>query len=420
MNHSVRKKDWRLIARSVIGAGALTLGAGQASAQYIGTNTTVGPYVLPSTADVKTVSIMTVKDLPAGNGYKMVGIPDGLGAYRNLTIEKKRRSRESEKRLSDAAHQFTLLVNHELGNTVGVTRDHGSKGSFVSEWNIDRRTLEVITGQDLTDSPATVHTWNGTSYVSGTTAWNRFCSADLPAEGTFYHKKGKSGTGTLDRIFLNGEETDAGRAFAHVATRRHKGESWQLPRLGRVAFENVLASPYAQDKTIVVTMDDASANAFLTSPPDPTTGDFPSELHVYIGGKQKSGHPIEQAGLTNGKLYGVRVFLESDLSNPLVGEDNATGLGNSSSGYLGKGRFTLETVGDAGDVSDLTEVELQQDDIDKKIFRLQRIEDGAWDPSHPNDFYFVTTASFSGNSRLWRMRFADIRNPEKGGLHGAS
>jgi hypothetical protein len=36
-------------------------------------------------------------------------------------------------------------------------------------------------------------------------------------------------------------------------------------------------------------------------------------------------------------------------------------------------------------------------------------------PSNPNDLYFVTTASFTGNSRLWRLRFVDITNPKLGG-----
>jgi hypothetical protein len=213
---------------------------------------------------------------------------------------------------------------------------------------------------------------------------------------------------------LNGEETDAGRAFAHIATGPHKGESWQLPRLGKVAFENVLASPYSQENTIIVTMDDGSANTFLTTPPNPT--DFPSELHVYVGKKQASGHAIERAGLTNGKLHGVKVFL-SDPNSPLAGEDNTYGLGNAGSGFIGKAKFTLVEMGASGDVSAMNEVQLEQDDIDKKIFRMQRIEDGAWDPrkSHANDFYFVTTASFSTNSRLWRLRFNDIKQPEKGG-----
>ncbi len=164
-------------------------------------------------------------------------------------------------------------------------------------------------------------------------------------------------------------------------------------------------------------MDDGSANTFLTTTPDPTKGDFPSEMHIYVGNKQASGHPIEKAGLTNGKLHGVKVFLESNLNAPLAGEDNTFGLGNGVSGFLGKGRFTLTESGTAGDVSALSNVQMQQDDISKKVFRMQRIEDGAWDPrrSHANDFYFVTTASFTTNSRLWRLRFEDIEHPEKGG-----
>lgn len=44
-----------------------------------------------------------------------------------------------------------------------------------------------------------------------------------------------------------------------------------------------------------------------------------------------------------------------------------------------------------------------------------RPEDGAWDPSNPNDFYFVTTASYTRPSRLWRLRFDDGSAPERGG-----
>jgi hypothetical protein len=44
-----------------------------------------------------------------------------------------------------------------------------------------------------------------------------------------------------------------------------------------------------------------------------------------------------------------------------------------------------------------------------------RPEDGAWDPSNPNDFYFVTTATYTTPSRLWRLRFDDGAEPERGG-----
>src|SRR6185295_3448212 len=53
--------------------------------------------------------------------------------------------------------------------------------------------------------------------------------------------------------------------------------------------------------------------------------------------------------------------------------------------------------------------------VANQVTNLQRPEDGSWDPNQPNDFYFVTTASFTGNSRLWRAHFTDVKHPELGG-----
>ena len=44
-----------------------------------------------------------------------------------------------------------------------------------------------------------------------------------------------------------------------------------------------------------------------------------------------------------------------------------------------------------------------------------RTEDGAWGPANRNDFYFVTTNGFNLKTRLWRLRFNDVRNPSAGG-----
>jgi len=44
-----------------------------------------------------------------------------------------------------------------------------------------------------------------------------------------------------------------------------------------------------------------------------------------------------------------------------------------------------------------------------------RPEDSAWDPQNPNVLYFVTTSSFTGNSRLYQATFTDITRPELGG-----
>jgi secreted PhoX family phosphatase len=64
-----------------------------------------------------------------------------------------------------------------------------------------------------------------------------------------------------------------------------------------------------------------------------------------------------------------------------------------------------------------TYVPLQNESKAKTITQFRRVEDGAFDPSNPNDFYFVTTDQFGGSgfSRLWRLRFDDITKPEVGG-----
>ncbi|MBI3620765.1 MAG: phytase [Nitrospirae bacterium] len=363
------------------------LAMGSASAQNIGPSTTVAPYLLPSFSGVQTTSILTVGD-SANNGYRMVGIPDGLGAFKT-------------------GQTFDLLMNHELSAGAGIARDHGSTGAFVSRWSINRNTLEVLQGRDHTPSPTDVYLWNPVSqqYTQGTTAWDRLCSADLPPQSAFYH----AGVGTPDLIFLDGEEVDNGRAWARVASGPHAGEAWQLPRLGRLAYENVVASPHGQSKTVVMLMDDGNLNTA------PIAANFPSELYVYVGDKQKNGHPVEQAGLTNGQLYGVKVYLNDGTL--VTEESNDFGFGDAGAGYVGSGRFTLVEIGDHGNVSNLSALQFEEATIAAEAFRMRRIEDGAWDPRprHKNDFYFVTTGSFTTNSRLWRLRYDDIQHPEQGG-----
>ena len=357
----------------------------------IGPSTTTEPYLVPSVPGVKFISLLTVGD--SIEGYRMVGIPDGLGAY------------------ASSNGNFTLLMNHELGGTSGIVRAHGSKGAFVSRWIIDRATLKVRRGQDFTQTPNDVYTFDPATdhYLQGTIAWQRFCSGDLAKEGAFYY----NGLGTTERIYLNGEEittvansvvVDQGRAWARVATGGHAGETWHLPLMGRMAYENLVASPHPQEKTIVALLDDSSIN---TAPL--ITSSVPSEVYFYIGRKKKHGHPIVAAGLTNGNFYGVKVSVEG---NPVTEESNDFGLGIAATGFVGNGRFSLH---DMGDVSDLTAVQIEELSFAARVTRLQRVEDGAWDPARRNDFYFVTTASLTANCRLWRLRFDDIERPEKGG-----
>jgi hypothetical protein len=267
-----------------------------------------------------------------------------------------------------------------------------------------------LKGEDLTKSGSDVHTWTGTGYVTGTTVWQRLCSADLPDEKAFRHGH----LGTSERMFMDGEEINFGRAWARIATGPNAGQAWELPRLGKLSFENVVACPHGKSKTIVALTDDGS---ITTSAPAASN---PCEVFIYVGTKQDTGNEIERAGLTNGKFYGVRVVRGGTV---VTEESNDFGLGTSTTGFVGQARFELAEIGPAGDVSGMTGLQIETEAISKNVFRLLRPEDSAWDPRAKagGDLYFVTTGNIAAdmsvavNSRLWRLRFDDLDDPLSGG-----
>jgi hypothetical protein len=407
------------LALLVAALGGLTI-ADTALAQSTGPSSSSEPYMLPVISGVSTTSILTTGDaVPGVDGpYRLAGTPDGMGVWM------------SEKLSSHHGHTktFNAVNNHEFARGDGVLRAHGSTGSFVAQWKIDARTLKVLSGRDHMTSPNDLYTWNGTSYVPGTSAFERFCSGDLADEGAYSYTRW---IGTTSRIHLNGEETtppytaDHGRAFAHVVSGPDKNRSFELPRLGKMSFENAVASPYSQRKTIVMLNDDANAATDITNPADVCpVGQFsgckspPSELFMYVGEKQGFGNTVQRAGLTNGRFYGVQVKVANTV---VTGEDKTNVFGSTSP--VTEARFGLVKLGDNGDVSGKTGVEIEEEAISKQVTQFIRIEDGAWDPrpGKQNDYYFVTTGKISSSeaswlpSRLWRVRFDDIRHPERGG-----
>lgn len=364
------------------GIASAALAAVASAGTFTGPSSSASPYLVNAHPGVDIVSILTVGDSvnakPGGVApYKMVGIPDGLGAYDN----------------GDGT--FTLLMNHELGATAGITRQHGSKGAFVSQWTIRKSDLKVLHGGDLVKQ---VYTWDAVTgaYVPtpGTTAFGRLCSADLPAPTALYNRK--TGKGYAGRIFMDGEEVgNEGRAFAHIATGPNHGISYELPYLGKFSWENSVASPHEQDKTIVIGMDDST----------------PGQVYVYVGEKRDSGTEVEKAGLHGGTLYGIKVA-------GIATEARDTGVPSGTA-------FSLQSL---GDVHAKTGAQLQTDSVAAGVTEFLRPEDGAWDTRNPNVFYFVTTDRFDsvkdptgtppnqvGRSRLYRLTFHDIGNPALGG-----
>lgn len=339
-------------------------------------STTTASYLVPVDTAVKFASILTVGD--SVNGYRMAGIPDGLGAY-----------------LNDDLLTFTVLMTHELGNTSGVARAHGGIGAFVSEWVIDRNTLKVIKGGDLIKSVQELT--NGAWTTKTNFAFSRFCSADLGVTSAFYNSVTQ--TGSTAKIFLTGEESASatvGRGVAVVASGADKGKAYILPAFGpftteTVGWENLVVHPNTGDKTVIVAMSDGGKNG----------------VYVYVGTKQKTGNEVEKAGLTNGKLY--RVVVNNGAAETTA-DDAGFGIVNGSA------KFTLvENVLPAGVAGT----------------SFLRPEDGAWDTKNSKRFFFATTNTMDaakdgnanpditagqvGRSRIWSLNFTDVTNPILGG-----
>lgn len=385
-----------------------------------GPSSSQSPYVVRSQPGVVTKSIFTVGDSvnlkPDGTTpYRMVGIPDGLGAFDN------------------GNGTFTLLMNHELGNTVGVARAHGNIGSFVSRWIINKDDLRVVSVRDFIGNTTSIFLSNSnpvtaavhTAFLPGnTTTFARLCSADLGAPSAHLWTDPISNItyGTTALIFQSGEESggtlatplgpeariDFGRQFAFIATDDpsipgdQTNTAYELPHAGLFSWENNVVNPFSQRKTIVMGMDD-------TSPA--------GQVYVWVGDKQTTGNVVERAGLTrksaNDTLYVVKV-------NGLT--PDATGATNEDRAFALNGTFSLANL---NDVSALTLGALETLTDTMGGTQFLRPEDGQWDPSNPSDYYFVTTDRYDqvkdhvgttvGRSRLYRLRFTDITRPELGG-----
>jgi hypothetical protein len=193
---------------------------------------------------------------------------------------------------------------------------------------------------------------------------------------------------------MHGEEGGAtGYQLGTVASGPDAGKSYILGRFnlstngsglsGVGGWENALANPFPQDKTVVIATSDGG------------TGIMTNALAVYAGTKQRTGSEVDKAGLTNGTLKFVNV-----TGNPVEIVDTTT----RATGITSGARFTLNGTSST---------------------TFSRPEDGAWNPLNPNQFYFVTTDRLDqvsdgvgpqiGQTRLWRLTFDSIKNPDLGG-----
>jgi Alkaline phosphatase PhoX len=374
----------RIRTKLALGAVLGLTAAGTAlAATGTGPSTTTDPYVLPVADGVDVASLLTVETATdagaASNGYQMVGIPDGLGAT-----------------FGPGRDDFRLFMNHELTASSGAVRDHGATGSFVSKWTINADTLEVEEGADLIQGVRywkyATHEYSTDPAVAGQDPrFARFCSGFLSLPGQLYN--GETDHGYDGQIyFANEENGDVGREFG-VTT---DGEAQQLPRLGLFSWENSLVGLNKGNVTYVQGQEDSAVG----------------QLHVYVGHKQDHGNPFDRTGLTNGDQFVV------DLHNEQVSTDA------EFRAKFGKDHPAPFELGSDEQVDWDQTGAAQNADAASKGLSLNRIEDGAFDPSHPEDFYFVTTeggkdattgTSGRDGGGLWRLSYRNVERPWKGG-----
>lgn len=364
------------IARTFLLAAAATVSL-SAQSLITGPSSSQTPYLTPTAPGWSSTSILTVGDAIAG--YQMAGIPDGLGAFRNVD------------------GTMTVLANHEIGTVsstdptlLGTARAHGAAGGFVSKWVINTSTWQVISGGDFLTSRTNQMMWNGTTWAAPATAYAylRPCSADLPALGAFFDAT--SGAGYDGRIFLNGEETGAeGKAFAWVVSGTDAGKVYELPHHGKYSYENLLArtnygaNPGAANllQTVVVGTDDTT----------------PGEVYVYLGTKTNSGNAVERAGLANGQVYGVKASSSVGYSGAIALE-NATGI---------NGTFTLAPIFTNATIAAKTGAEFQAASTAAGVTQFARPEDAHW-LDHDSLILATTGASVGGvtvTSKIYQLDF---------------
>jgi hypothetical protein len=375
-----------------------------AAAVVVGMGTTVAyaalnkpEYILAANDAVSIKTLAYAGDVISGLTIR--GIPDGMGVMRS----------------EDG--QISLLSSHEVPSygAVGALAKAAGAGKLVlgtsiSKFNLNTSGTRFVSGSDFVTSWS-FYNYNTKSYQAsptgaapaGTTVGmdnfiSRFCSATLVQAGKLAYKDGSSVLGYEGAVYFAGEE-DGDSGYARAFAFDMNGNGINLPRMGLASWENLMPNLKPGKNTVVMGNEDGSATD--------------SQLFMYVGTKTSTGSFADKAGLTNGDLNVLNV--------PNIANDNAF---RAKYGKNKPVEVTFaKTIWDA-------DMKTQALDHAAKGTEFSRIEDGQWDPSNPNVFYFVTTESNKdpgatkenptepGVSRdgggFWRLTFVDGQKPELG------
>jgi hypothetical protein len=345
----------------VLGAVA-SLAVASAISAPAGFLTSIAPYTEPVGSDYSIVPILSVGDrVPRTSNtnqlFQMVGIPDGLGAHRN----------------GDGT--ITVFMNHELRNTVQSEPIVGAplnRGAIISKL-ILAADGSVLSGDRAYDTVYFENILVGPAPQVGnsTAGFTRFCSGSLAPEAAGFDRQ----------IYLAGEESGSPATFdgrGGLLTATFDNALWILPKCGHLAWENAVVRPDDGLRTAIMCLEDGEIGN--------------CQLYMYVGFKDRTdgAGPLRRNGLDNGALY---VFVSS---NRKKNSEASVRTGSV------QGKWVLLPNAEAS-----TDVQLEAASDAVGAFAFDRIEDGAFRPNHPNEFYFVTTGGSMVNSlgRLYRLDF---------------
>jgi uncharacterized protein DUF839 len=315
--------------------------------------TSIKPYAKPVGSQYTITPLFSADDkvplLGGGPGqqYRMVGIPDGLGAHPN----------------GDGTS--TLYMNHELNFTAQsepVVGGPKNRGTIVSKWILDSDG-DPIAGRRAYDWIFAEDTFLGPAPEVGNEAqmprqFARFCSGFLAGSRQGFDRP----------IYLTQEEELSPNTFdgqGGLSVAIFDGELHTLPGLGRASKENSVVQPGHGTRTVIFPTEDGPAA-------------LENQLYMYVGKKDRSRRAsvLERNGLVDGKLY---VFRSLDPTR------------NSERDFVtGSVRGEWVEIPNADQLSD-TGLEAASDARNAMTF--VRPEDSAF---NPNELFFNTTGSSSG------------------------
>jgi Alkaline phosphatase PhoX len=324
-------------------------------------DTSVKDYVAPVGGAYAVDALFSANDkVPEASNpglfYRMVGIPDGLGAMPN----------------GDGTS--TLYMNHELGfaatsspvvDGAGNPVGPAYRGAVVSKWTLDANG-NPIKGERAYDTIWEENTLLGPAPDASNVAqmprqFGRFCSGGLHGQSDGYDRP----------IYFANEEVGAAESFdgkGGIAVAVFDNQLHTLPKLGRFSWEQTVTQPNKIPRTVIIGTEDGPAAL------DPAVSN--SQIYMYVGKKQTApgSSVLRRNGLDNGDLFVLAPV------NPA----------QSSEAVLTSGSIAIRWV-KIPNAGALTDVELEAASDAAAAFTFARPEDAAFNKRDKNEVFFVTT-----------------------------